>query len=145
MAAVTVVVGLDGSERSLAALAAAARLAALTGGTIVAVHVVRGHPRVAAAPVSGAGALTLADDEATDRCHLECEVALAGTNVPWHFEVRHGDPASELAKAAAAHDAICVAVGRSVQRRFSRRSHSTMNERLMRRCQRPVLIVPSRP
>ena len=59
----TVVVGLDGSEGSLAALAAAARLAALTNKGVVAVHVVRAYPLPTTAPVSGAGLLAVADDE----------------------------------------------------------------------------------
>jgi len=145
MEARVVVVGLDGSDGSVAALAASARLATVTGSRIVAVHVVRGHPIVTAAPVSGAGALAVADDEVTDRCHLDCEVALAGTDVPWQFEVRHGDPVTEMARAAADHDAICVAIGRSARRRFTRGSRSTVSERLVDRCDRPVLIVPPEP
>ena len=145
MEALAVVVGLDGSAGSLAALAAAARLASLTGNRIVAVHVVRAHPLVTTAPVSGAGALAVADDEVTDRSHLDCEVALAGTDVPWQFEVRHGDPVTEMARAAADHDAICVAIGRSARRRFTRGSRSTVSERLVDRCDRPVLVVPPEP
>ena len=145
MKARVVVVGLDGSDGSVAALAASARLATVTGSRIVAVHVVRGHPIVTAAPVSGAGALAVADDEVTDRCHLDCEVALAGTDVPWQFEVRHGDPVTEMARAAADHDAICVAIGRSARRRFTRGSRSTVSERLVDRCDRPVLVVPPEP
>jgi nucleotide-binding universal stress UspA family protein len=145
MEALAVVVGLDGSDGSLAALAAAARLAALTGYRIVVVHVVRAHPLATAAPVSGAGALAAVDDEVTDRCHMDCEVVLAGTDVLWQFEVRHGDPVTELARAAADHDAICVTIGRSIRRRFTCGSRSTMNERLVHRCDRPVLIVPPEP
>lgn len=81
-------VGLDGSDGSLAALAVAARQADLAGHRIVAVHVVRAHPLVTTAPVSGAGALAVTDDEVVDRCHLDCEVVLAGTDVRWRFEVR---------------------------------------------------------
>jgi len=145
MEALAVVVGLDGSDGSLAALVAAARLAALTGNRIVAVHVVHAHPLVTTAPVSGIGALVVADDEVTDRCHLDCELVLAGSDVLWQFEVRHGDPVAEMARAAADHDAVCVAIGRSVQRRSARGSHSTMSERLVHRCDRPVLVVPPEP
>lgn len=74
MEALVVVVGLDGSDGSLAALAVAARQADLAGHRIVAVHVVRAHPLVTTAPVSGAGALAVTDDEVVDRCHLDCEV-----------------------------------------------------------------------
>lgn len=145
MEARVVVVGLDGSDGSVAALAASARLATVTGSRIVAVHVVRGHPIVTAAPVSGAGALAVADDEVTDRCHLDCELALAGTDVPWQFEVRHGDPVAELARAAADHHAMCLAIGRGVPRRFTGRSRSAVSERLVHRCDRPVLVVPPEP
>lgn len=143
MAAPVVVVGVDGCERSVQALVAAARLAAVTGSRIVAVHVVRAHSLSAAAPVSGAGALAVADDEVTDRCHMDCELVLAGADVAWQFEVRHGDPVAELARAAVDHDATCVTIGRSLRRRFVCGSRSTM-KRLALRCDRPVLIVPSR-
>jgi len=143
MAAPVVVVGVDGSQRSVQALVAAARLAAVTGNCIVAVHVVRAHSLAAAAPVSGAGALAVADDEVTDRSHMDCELVLAGVDVAWQFEVRHGDPATELAQAAVDHNATCVTIGRSLRRRVVCGSRSTM-KRLVRRCDRPVLIVPSR-
>lgn len=140
MAAPVVVVGVDGSERSVPALVAAARLAVVTGNRLVAVHVVRAHPLVTTAPVSGAWALAVADDEVSDRCHLDCEMVLAGTDVLWQFEVRHGDWVTEMARAAADHDAICVAIGRSARRRFG--SHLSTSERLVQRCDRPVLVVP---
>ena len=142
MASLAIVVGVDGSERSLAALAAAVRLAAATGNRVVAVHVVHAHSPGTAAPVSGAGAIAVADDEATDRCHMDCELVLAGADVDWQFEARHGDPVTELARAAADHDAICVTIGRSLRRRTIRGSRSTMKH-LVHRCDRPVLIVPS--
>lgn len=145
MAAPVVVVGVDGSERSVPALVAAARLAVVTGNRLVAVHVVRAHPLVTTAPVSGAWALAVADDEVSDRCHLDCEMNLAGTDVQWQFEVRHGDWVTEMARAAADHDAICVAIGRSVRRRFTCGSHSTRSQRLVHLCDRPVLIVPPEP
>ena len=145
MEARVVVVGLDGSDGSVAALAAGARLATVISSRIVAVHVVRGHPIVIVGPVSGAGALAVADDEVTDRCHMDCELALAGADVPWQFEVRHGDPVIELARAAADHDAMCVTIGRSCRRRFTCGSRSTMSELLVHRCDRPVLVVPPGP
>lgn len=133
------------TERSVWAIAAAVRLAAATGGRIIAIHVVRAHPLATAAPVSAAGALAVVDDEVTDRCHMDCELVLAGAEVPWQFEVRHGDPVTELARAAADHDAICVTIGRSLRRRFICGSRATMSERLVHRCDRPVLIVPPEP
>jgi nucleotide-binding universal stress UspA family protein len=145
MEGLAVVVGLDGSDGSRAALAITARQAALTGHRIIAVHVVRAHPLVTTAPVSGAAALAVTDDEVVDRCHLDCEVGLAGTEAPWQFEVRHGDPTDELARAATDHDASWVAIGRSGRRRFMCGSRTTMGERLVHACDRPVLIVPPEP
>lgn len=135
-----VVVGIDGSDKSLVALAAAGRQAALAGNRIVAIHVVRAHPLRLPSDVSYAGEIAVAEDALTDRCHLDCEVVLAGMDAPWQFEVRHGDPVTELARAAADHDAICVAIGRSARRRFG--SHLSTSERLVQRCDRPVLVVP---
>ena len=140
-----VVVGIDGSDKSLVALAAAGRQAALAGNRIVAIHVVRAHPLRLPSDVSYAGEIAVAEDALTDRCHLDCEVVLAGGDDPWQFEVRHGDPVTEMARAAADHDAICVAIGRSARRRFTRGSRSTVSERLVDRCDRPVLVVPPEP
>jgi nucleotide-binding universal stress UspA family protein len=138
-----VVVGVDGSDKSLATLAAAARQAALAGNRVVAIHVVRSHRLQHLAAVSYAGEIAVAEEALTDRCHLDCEVVLAGVDVPWQFEVRHGDPATELARAATDHDAICVAIGRSARRHFG--SHLSTSERLVQRCDRPVLVVPPEP
>ncbi len=143
MAAPVVVVGVDGSERSVSALAAAVRLADATGGRIIAIHVVRAYTLATTGPASAAGALAVTNDEITDRCHMDCELVLAGTDVSWSFEVRHGDPANELTRAAADHDAVCITIGRNPQRRFTFGSGSTM-QRLVHRSDRPVLIVPSR-
>lgn len=135
-----VVVGIDGSEKSLAALAAAGRHAALAGNRIVAIHVVRAHRLPLPSDVSYAGEIAVAEDALTDRCHLDCEVVLAGVDAPWQFEVRHGDPVTELARAAVDHSAICIAIGRSARRHFG--SHLSTSERLVQRCDRPVLVVP---
>jgi nucleotide-binding universal stress UspA family protein len=134
------VVGIDGSNKSLATLAAAARQAALAGNRVVGIHVVRAHPLQLPSAVSYAGEIAVAEEALTDRCHLDCEVVLAGVDVPWQFEVRHGDPATELARDATDHDAICVAIGRSARRHFG--SHLSTSERLVQRCDRPVLVVP---
>lgn len=135
-----VVVGIDGSDKALAALATAARQAALAGNRIVAIHVVRTHPLHLPSDVSYAGEIAVAEDALTDRCHLDCEMVLAGVDTPWQFEVRHGDPVTELVRAAVDHSAICVAIGRSARRHFG--SHLSTSERLVQRCDRPVLVVP---
>jgi nucleotide-binding universal stress UspA family protein len=138
-----IVVGVDGSAAGAAALAAAARLSAATGCDVVAVHVTSVPAAVHAtlAPlVSGAAAT--ANDELADRCHLECELALAGTGVAWTFELRHGDPATQLTRAADEHDAACVVVGRDGHRVLARLRLGSVTDRLVHHASCPVLVVP---
>jgi nucleotide-binding universal stress UspA family protein len=142
MAVPVVVVGVDGSDRAVSALAAAARLVAAAGGRVVAVHVKRVSVLASAGPVTGAGTFAVTADDIADQCHLDCELVLAGTRVPWTFEVRHGDPAVELNRAATEHDAACIAIGRSPPRRLGCLRRGSIMARLVDRAQRPVLVIP---
>lgn len=140
-----IVVGVDGSDASAAALATAARLAADTGHGIVAVHVAHLPGLVAATPEAlAAGTALTADDELAGRCQLDCELALAGTGIAWAFEVRYGDPATELARAGNDHDA-CIVVGRHGHRFLGRVLLGSVADRLVHHASCPVLVVPPTP
>lgn len=141
MTAAAIVVGLDGSPGGDRALATAADFAAVARCRLVAVHVTH-IPATVAATTTGAGAFAVTADEVADHCHLACELALAGTAVPWSFEVRHGDPATELLRAAADHDAAWIVIGRHGHRRLARLVLGSVTNRLVRHADRPVLVIP---
>jgi nucleotide-binding universal stress UspA family protein len=136
-----IVVGIDGSPDSDRALTAAAELAERTQHDLVVVHVTHLPALVAADPV-GAGMVVNALDDSVDHCHMSCELALAATNVPWAFEVRHGDPAAELLQAGEDHDAACIVVGRHGHRRLTRVLLGSVTNRLVLHADRTVLVVP---
>lgn len=140
------VVGVDGSAGADAALATTARLAAATGTGIVAVHVAHLPAIVTATPDALAvGAALAENDELADRCHLDCEFALAGTGIAWTFELRYGDPAGELTRAGEEHDAACIVVGRHGHGPLARVLLGSVTDRLVHHANRPVLVVPPIP
>jgi hypothetical protein len=92
------VVGVDGTSDSLAALAAAAELGEESGSELVVVHVRHDNWAVAVgdSQIGGVAAEFAASDsldaiEATSR--ERSHDALAARRVHWRFEVASGDPA----------------------------------------------------
>lgn len=138
-------VGVDGTPASRHALAAAADLAATTGAVLIAVHVSRLPAAVHAAPITAAGELAAANDLAADHAHFDCELLLAGHDIPWTFETRQGDAATELQRAADDHDAACIVVGHHRHRLLSRVLMRSVTDRLLSRADRPVVVVPTPP
>jgi nucleotide-binding universal stress UspA family protein len=105
-----VVVGVDGSDESIAALEQAASLAAATERDLIAVFVRHLPGFIEASPALGQASNAL--DDLADRIEAEVKATLAGRDRPlWRYEVRHGDPASELVDAAKQHDASLIVVG----------------------------------
>ena len=87
------VVGVDGTADSLAALSTAAELAVESGASLVVVHV-RHESGVVAADSALAGAgppLEDALDEIERMSRERAADVLAGRRVPWHFEVALGE------------------------------------------------------
>ncbi|HVW32778.1 MAG TPA: universal stress protein [Acidimicrobiia bacterium] len=136
-----IVVGVDGSDGGDRALTAAAEFAAASHYGVVVVHVAH-VPAVVATTSVGAAEFAVAADELADYCHLACELTFAGTAVAWSFKLRHGDPATELLRADADHDAAWIAVGRHGHRRLARLALGSVTDRLVRHANRPILIVP---
>jgi nucleotide-binding universal stress UspA family protein len=137
------VVGVDGYPTSQRSLVVAADLATLAAARLVAVHVKHVPAAVHASPSSGLGHLTEANEDAADHAHLDCELVLGLYDLRWSFEVRQGDPATELARVADAHDAVCIVVGRHGRHRIPHIAAGSVTDRLLRRAGRPVLVVPS--
>lgn len=115
---------------------------------MVVVHVEEGSALVDANLAAGAAsaALVTANTEISDRCHLDCEVAMAGRSVEWCFEVRAGDPAGELLSVVHKAGAAFLVVGRAARRRAgSRRRKASTVEVLLARSPVPVVVVPPPP
>ena len=107
------VVGVDGTANSLAALSAAAELAEESGVGLVVVHV-RHESGIVAADGAMTGALVALEDALDEIERMSRErVAdvLAGSRAPWRFEVAWGDPATELIAIARRDQAFIIVVG----------------------------------
>jgi nucleotide-binding universal stress UspA family protein len=108
----TIVVGVDGTADSLAALAAAATMAEDSGADVAVVYV---RHEAALTAVSGEVGAVVAECEALDEMeHASRERAsdvLANTKVAWRFVVAVGDPATELISVARARWARTIVVG----------------------------------
>jgi nucleotide-binding universal stress UspA family protein len=135
-----IVVGVDGSDASARAADMAGRLALNLDAKLTVVFV-RQLPGVAPSPF----AMTMDfDNYWSDQERLASSRAagvLDGLGAAWRLEVRTGDPAVQLERAAEENDADLVVVGargHSVARRLLLGSVST---RLLHHAHRPVLVV----
>lgn len=134
-----IVVGVDGSDASAEAAEAAGRLAADLGAKVTAVYV-RQLPTTV--PPFGTAFYLDSYWEEVERLAAErATEALDGLGAPWRFEVRSGDPAVQLERAAEEHGADLVVVGargHSVTHRLLLGSVST---RLVHHARQPVLVI----
>jgi nucleotide-binding universal stress UspA family protein len=106
----TVLVGVDGSDESRAAIELAASIAAATDRDLVAVFVRHLPPFIEASPAYGEA--TAALDAHAEVVEAEVKGTLGGLDKPaWRFEVRDGDPSSALIEAANELGASLIVVG----------------------------------
>jgi nucleotide-binding universal stress UspA family protein len=135
------VVGVDGTADSLAALSTAAELAVESGALLVVVHVRHESGVVAAdSALTGAGpALEDALDEIERMSRERAADVLAGRRVSWRFEVALGDPATELI--AAARQAGTIAVGGRTHGVVGGLVLGSVAQRLVRHSPVSVLVV----
>jgi nucleotide-binding universal stress UspA family protein len=133
-----IVVGFDGSEPSLDALAFAAGAARRSGhGSLLLVYVTELPSGVGLAPEATAAALASSAAEA-ERLHAVAGRQLDG--VRWEFHRLVGDIPTVLEQAANETKADAIFVGRS-----SSRLHQMMGSvavRLVRHARRPIVVVP---
>jgi nucleotide-binding universal stress UspA family protein len=135
-----IVVGVDGSNASLDAVEAAAALVrALPDTELVVVHSV-------VLPISFRHRADGEHDsdlvEAVERTIREgVEGRLDGTDTPWRYERRHGEPARELDSVARDLGARLVAVGRSGMGNWNEVTLGSVSNRLVHRMDRPLLVV----
>ncbi len=109
----TIVVGVDGTDESLAALEAAAELAWEPGAALVVVHVRHESWMASAAVMEPAAeqAMSGSLDAAEITAREQTAVVLGERNLAWRFAVARGDPATELIAAAHDHEASAIVVG----------------------------------
>jgi nucleotide-binding universal stress UspA family protein len=138
-----IVVGFDGTLGSHAALFAAINLAHAVYRPLAVVHVEHTQPIAAAGAAlgPGSGAMIAAEDARAEVCRNDCADILDAADVRWTFEVRRGNPADELASAAAEHSATFIVVGRG-HHGLAGVLAGSVNQRLLRHAQHPLLIIP---
>jgi nucleotide-binding universal stress UspA family protein len=108
----TMVVGVDGTADSLAALGTAADLAEDAGASLVVVHVRHESAMSASSIDAGAGAaISDALDQVEKMSRERAAGVLTGRKVDWRFEICGGDPATELIAAARDQQARAIVVG----------------------------------
>lgn len=137
----TILVGVDGSEGSAAAVRFAAGLAGALGAQVVAVHALGlldqlepGGPRVPTQPHR---------DEIAERVAGEWTRPLADAGVPHRAVLHDGHPVDVVLQAAEEVGADLVVVGsRGIGGSPIRLLGSTSTQ-VAQRCHRPVTIVPS--
>jgi nucleotide-binding universal stress UspA family protein len=135
-----IVVGVDGSKASLDAVEMAAALVrALPDAELVVVHSI-------VVPISfhrrADGEHDSALAEAVERKIRDgVEDRLEGTDTPWRFERRHGEPARELSSVARDLGARLVVIGRSGLGNWNEVALGSVSNRLVHRMDCPVLFV----
>jgi nucleotide-binding universal stress UspA family protein len=125
-----IVVGVDGSEDSIQAVAFAGRLAKETGACLTVVYVQH-------LPVVGPPEL--------ERNHRMAErrmvKALMPLSVPWDLEVGGGDVAEEVQRVARERGADLIVVGTRGHGPVGRLLGGSVSTRVVHHADRPVLVV----
>jgi nucleotide-binding universal stress UspA family protein len=136
-----VVVGIDGTEPSLRAVAQVAPIVQALGGEVVAVFV-RHLPVLAD---SSAGEALVIVEETIDDLALEArhdaEQQLGPIGVKWSFVVREGDPAQEILAVAHEQKATLVVVGATIHGSIASLLVSSVAAQLVHHSDLPLLII----
>lgn len=142
-----IVVGTDGSETSRLAVGEAATIAAGTGQAVLVVFV-RHVPAVGwtAMGAGGQGMAAVHEALATDEVQAEAQsVAILGpTDVRWSFEVRQGDPASELMRAAEGAGADTIVIAGRRHGAIGGLATGSVGRQLLSRWPRSLLVIHPR-
>ncbi len=136
-----IVVGVDGSEPSLNAVAMAAQIAQVTGARVTVVHVRPRGPSVGLLMPGWGGLLEQWREDLEYEVGMEVARLLDPLGVTWHLWIGNGDPVCRLDEIATDVDADLVVVGThggGLLRSLLRGSVAT---RLLHREQRPLLVV----
>jgi nucleotide-binding universal stress UspA family protein len=136
-----IVVGVDGSQASVAAAALAGRLASESGAHLMVVHVRTVPPGRLGPPLLTPGQLSAHFERVEAQARSQVEAALGPVDVSWSWRVVDGgDPAEELERVAAAVGADMVVVGCRGQSAVGRVLLGSVSTRLAHHADRPVLV-----
>ncbi|UQU67784.1 universal stress protein [Couchioplanes caeruleus] len=141
-----IVVGVDGSPGSKAALRGALRLADRSGAEVEAVSVWRAQPTYSYGAEWAAAAMSTGDDLAadTERMLLDTLVEVArryGPSAPIRPRVLRGRPADELLRAA--RSAQLLALGGPARGTVAGLLLGSVSHRCVQRATCPVLVIPA--
>ena len=137
----SLVVGVNGATEALATLDVAVALTHEAAVPLFVVHVE--HVRFAAFPDTigmARGAVAAALEQDTETIRAEVSRHLADTDIDWSFEVASGDPATELIRIAAAHDAAAIVVGGKTHNAVGGLVLGSVGEKLVRHSAVSVVV-----
>src|SRR5438105_820635 len=139
----SLVVGVDGGTETLATLDVAVALAHEAAAPLFVVHVEH-VPFVTFTDTTGIaqGAMAEAVKQDTETIRTEVSRHLADADTEWSFEVASGDPATELIRIAAAHDAAAIVVGGKTHNVLGGLVLGSVGEKLVRHS--PLSVVVAR-
>ena len=129
-----IVVGVDGSEDNIQAVAFAGRLAKETGACLTVVYVQH-------LPVVGPPELERNHRMAERRVARRVVKALMPLSVPWDLEVGGGDVAEEVQRVARERGADLIVVGTRGHGPVGRLLGGSVSTRVVHHADRPVLVV----
>ena len=139
----SLVVGVGGGTETLSTLDVAVALSREAAAPLFVVHVE--HVPFATFPNTtrlAQGAMAEALEQETETIRAEVSRHLADTDIEWSFEVASGDPATELLRIAAAHDAAAIVVGGKTHNVLGGLVLGSVGEKLVRHS--PVSVVVAR-
>lgn len=134
------IVGVDGSDASLVALRWAAGLAGQIGAPLIVVHV-RHTPTIWAENASAFAALEPYLGQLQDEASTRSAEILSESGLPVTFEVRDGDPAEQLNRAATEMHADLIVVSGHGYRGLDRLLLGSVSTRLVHTASVPVTVV----
>ncbi len=133
-------VGVDGSDSSIAALRCAAEVARGLGARVWVVHV-RYFPAAWSPELAARHSLDNVYDSIEEGARARGDEVLGKSDVQWTFEVRPGEPAEELERAAKEHEGELIVVGTHGFRAAERFFLGSTSTRLVHHTTHSVMVV----
>lgn len=146
MASRSIVLGLDGSPSSDAALRWCAGSAPALDAEVIAVYALVPVVPLVPAPMSAAASAVTYDDEMRRQLARELDgwcAPLAAAGVEYRCELVDGAPAEAIMRVADEADAAMIVVGRRGRGGFAELVLGSVPHHLSHHASRPVLVVPS--
>lgn len=140
-----IVVGTDFSKTAEVAVRAAFRLAQAVNGRVELVHVTPELKPLFGRSKDNRATVKRLQEEEVGEARRALEPLLAGAGVPARAHVSVGDPCQTLLEHAADVGANVIVVGRHGQGAAGRILLGSLANKVVRRSDRPVLVIPPEP